>query len=106
MFWMAKVPDNNSEVYDVGDRRLTTDIHRQCNAVRIRTSRERERTEELHHRIEPFLLAGGTAQRLVAADTQYLREFPGVGTDHVIVQIPCFDTFPEQILSYKTIQDS
>lgn len=23
MFWMAKVPDNNSEVYDVGDRRLT-----------------------------------------------------------------------------------
>lgn len=25
MFWMAKVPDNNSEVYDVGDRRLTND---------------------------------------------------------------------------------
>ena len=23
MFWMARVPDNNSEVYDVGDRRLT-----------------------------------------------------------------------------------
>lgn len=23
MFWMAKVPDNNSEVYDAGDRRLT-----------------------------------------------------------------------------------
>lgn len=23
MFWMAKVPDNNSEVYDVGDRRPT-----------------------------------------------------------------------------------
>ena len=23
MFWMAKVPDNNSEVYDVEDRRLT-----------------------------------------------------------------------------------
>lgn len=23
MFWMAKVPDNNSEVYDEGDRRLT-----------------------------------------------------------------------------------
>jgi len=23
MFWIAKVPDNNSEGYDVGDRRLT-----------------------------------------------------------------------------------
>ena len=23
MFWMAKVPDNNLEVYDVGDRRFT-----------------------------------------------------------------------------------
>ena len=27
MFWMAKVPDNNSEVYDVGDRRFTMRWH-------------------------------------------------------------------------------
>lgn len=27
MFWMSKVPDNNSAVYDVEDRRITNNVN-------------------------------------------------------------------------------
>ena len=52
---------------------------------------ERERPEELDNRVESFLLAGSTSQRLVAANAQNRGESRAICADNIVVHIPGLD---------------
>ena len=68
-----------------------SDVHRQRDPVGFRPAVQGERSEKLHHRVESFLLAGGLADGLVPADTQYRSELSGVCTDDIVVHVPGAD---------------
>ena len=66
-----------------------SDVHRKLDLVGCRSSGERERAEELDYRVETVVLLRSQDQFFVTSDAEHRRESSAVGSDNIVIKIPC-----------------
>ena len=64
------------------------DIHRELELMAGRASLERERSDELDHRIEAVVLLRTQHDGFVASYAEHRREPSAEGSDHIVIEVP------------------